>query len=175
MAQKLTLKHLAKAPWLFAMAVLCQNCTPQGTNDIDGLKDEILRLKKTMEMQKPGLGEIMSNIQWHHEKLYFSGQAGNWDLASYEFNEIEEDLGRGTELYEHIKEVTAPLPTLKHLTDSSLKEIQQAIVKKNQADFMKGFNGLTISCNQCHQATNHGFIVIQLPKASAFSNQRLTK
>src|SRR3954470_12741667 len=38
----------------------------------------------------PGLGEIMSLQQMRHAKLYFAGQAENWDLAAYELDEIGE-------------------------------------------------------------------------------------
>src|SRR3954464_15824196 len=38
----------------------------------------------------PGLGEIMSLQQMRHAKLYFAGQAENWDLAAYELEEIGE-------------------------------------------------------------------------------------
>jgi hypothetical protein len=31
----------------------------------------------------PGLGEIMTLQQMRHVKLWFAGEAGNWDLATY--------------------------------------------------------------------------------------------
>ena len=42
------------------------------------------------EAYTPGLGEIMSLQQMRHAKLYFAGQAENWDLAAYELDEIGE-------------------------------------------------------------------------------------
>ena len=38
----------------------------------------------------PGLGEIMSATQMRHLKLWYAGQAGNWPLAAYEVDELEE-------------------------------------------------------------------------------------
>src|SRR5215469_11885844 len=38
----------------------------------------------------PGLGEFMSGIQVHHEKLWFAGRAENWKLAEFEIGEMQE-------------------------------------------------------------------------------------
>ena len=38
----------------------------------------------------PGLGEMMSLQQMRHAKLWFAGQAQNWELASYEIDELGE-------------------------------------------------------------------------------------
>src|SRR5262252_11185565 len=42
------------------------------------------------EAYAPGLGELMSLQQMRHTKLWFAGQAGNWDLAAYELDELGE-------------------------------------------------------------------------------------
>src|SRR5437762_8856903 len=38
----------------------------------------------------PGLGELMSLQQMRHVKLWFAGQAANWELADYEVDELGE-------------------------------------------------------------------------------------
>ena len=40
----------------------------------------------------PGLGEIMTMTQMRHAKLWFAGTAGNWPLASYELDELDEGM-----------------------------------------------------------------------------------
>jgi hypothetical protein len=42
------------------------------------------------EPYTPGLGEIMSLQQMRHAKLWFAGQAENWELADYEIDELGE-------------------------------------------------------------------------------------
>lgn len=42
------------------------------------------------EPYAPGLGEIMTLQQMRHTKLWPAGEAGNWDLAAYEINELGE-------------------------------------------------------------------------------------
>ena len=39
------------------------------------------------------------------------------------------------------------------------------------AGFVKGFNALTAACNACHQGIGRGFVVIQVPTVSPFSDQ----
>ena len=38
----------------------------------------------------PGLGEIMTLTQMRHLKLWFAGDAKNWELADYELDELKE-------------------------------------------------------------------------------------
>ena len=38
----------------------------------------------------PGLGEIMTLQQMRHMKLWFAGDARNWDLATYQLGELKE-------------------------------------------------------------------------------------
>ena len=44
----------------------------------------------TAEAYTLGLGEIMGLQQMRHVKLWFAGQAKNWELASYELDELTE-------------------------------------------------------------------------------------
>jgi hypothetical protein len=40
----------------------------------------------------PGLGEFMTFTQVRHAKLWLAGNAGNWELADYEIDELKEGL-----------------------------------------------------------------------------------
>jgi hypothetical protein len=42
------------------------------------------------EAYAPGLGELMTLQQMRHTKLWLAGQAGNWELAAYELDELGE-------------------------------------------------------------------------------------
>ncbi len=52
-----------------------------------------------------------------------------------------------------------------------IEAIGAAIEAKDGARFAKGFNELTAACNACHEGIGRGFIVIQVPTASPFSDQ----
>lgn len=117
----------------------------------------------------------MGVIQQHHAKLYYSGMNENWDLAAYQIDEIKEGLDQATELHEHFKDIKGSLKDLRHVTDQGVAETEAAIQKKSKTLFLGAYKNLTHSCNQCHQAADHGFIVIQSPVTGMFSNQKFAK
>lgn len=133
-------------------------------------------LEGRIDEVKPGLGEIMSVIQQHHAKLYYSGSAGNWELADYQLGEIKEGLESTAKFYPKFKDVKAPLRELiSAMMAVDLEKVADAVRKKNKIGFSRSFQSLTASCNRCHQAAEHAFIVIQLPGGSEFTNQKFTK
>jgi hypothetical protein len=113
----------------------------------------------------PGLGDIMSTIQWRHLKLSYAGQLRNWELASYELGQIRESLSNAARLYQNI-----PIEKIT-MVEQPLVALSDAITTKNSSHFTKAFADLTKACNSCHAAANVGFIVIQVPTVSPFSNQ----
>jgi hypothetical protein len=111
----------------------------------------------------PGLTEIMILQQLRHTKLWFAGVAGNWPLADYEVDELNDgfdDVNKllGGDIVE--KMVGAPI-----------KALQQAIEGKNRAAFMTAFDSLSAGCNNCHHTLDHAFIVIARPSLLPYSDQ----
>jgi len=113
----------------------------------------------------PALADIMSAAQWRHIKLWFAGRHQNWELASYELLQIRAGLEQAATLYNGIPVdyVGATVPPI--------QAIDAAIKAKDGAGFVKGFNALTAACNACHQGIGRGFVVIQVPTVSPFSDQ----
>jgi hypothetical protein len=120
------------------------------------------------ETYLPGLGDIMDAIQWRHLKLSYAGKLGNWELASYELGQIQERLSDAARFYLRI-----PIEKI-DMIEQPLKALSAAINAKNGEHFTRAFADLTESCNSCHVAANVGFITIQIPSSSPFSNQLLT-
>ena len=52
--------------------------------------------------------------------------------------------------------------------------LSEAITAKNGTRFTRAFADLTNDCNSCHAAARVGFITIEFPTASPFSNQPFT-
>jgi hypothetical protein len=50
-------------------------------------------------------------------------------------------------------------------------DLSAAIKAKSGSRFTRAFTDLTETCNSCHVAANVGFITIQVPTSSPFSNQ----
>lgn len=115
---------------------------------------------------KPGFGDFMAAIQAHHYKLWFAGQHENWELADFEMHEI-------TEIIEDIKTVHAGRAETNviGMIDPALDSVNFSIKKKDPTAFKNNYNLLTHTCNQCHIATDHGFIVVKIPDVSPFGNQ----
>ena len=120
----------------------------------------------------PGLGEIMSLNQMRHAKLWLAGEAGNWKLASYELDELEEGFHDVVEFHPTHKDSPVPIAAvMPEITGVPLKKLHAAIDAKNRDDFTAAFDLLTHACNSCHQATNFGFNMVKRPTANAFPNQ----
>ncbi|HEV9038676.1 MAG TPA: hypothetical protein VGQ51_18695 [Puia sp.] len=118
----------------------------------------------------PGLGEFMSGIQVHHEKLWFAGKTENWKLADFEIGEMQEAIDDIKKYCTDRPEV-ASLPMLQPALDS----VSHAVSRADGDAFRNGFVYLTATCNNCHRATKHEFNVIQLPTTVPFSNQVFEK
>jgi hypothetical protein len=120
----------------------------------------------------PGLGEIMTLTQMRHSKLWFAGEAGNWDLAEYELDELHEGLDDAAKFHPTHKDIQLPIPALiDKIMAAPLKQLQEATEAKDQQRFIKSFDELTAACNQCHQATDFGFNVVTRPTTNPYSNQ----
>jgi len=122
---------------------------------------------KLSNTYKPGFGEFMSSIQVHHSKLWFAGENENWKLADFEINEIKENL-EAVLKYETDRPESEQIPMINPALDS----VSNAIQKRSLAQFKTSFNLLTNTCVNCHLATKHEFIQIQIPDKSVFSNQK---
>ena len=121
----------------------------------------------------PELGEIMSATQMRHIKLWFAGQAGNWPLAAYELDELEEGFDDVVKFHPIHKDAPAPISELlPQMTANPLKELDRAISAKDSRQFVAAFDALTGACNACHQAVNFGFNVVTRPTANPYTNQK---
>jgi hypothetical protein len=118
----------------------------------------------------PGLGEIMTLQQMRHLKLWFSGAARNWELAAYELDELKEGFDDVAKYFPEKDGV--PLGQMvATIATTDVAALGKAIEAKDGKKFAAAFDGLTKACNACHQSSKHGFIVIQRPTGSPYTNQ----
>lgn len=146
------------------IAVLFSACSQQ--NDRTAyLQSQIDSLQANS--YKPGLGEFMSSIQVHHDKLWFAGQNQNWQLAGFEVDELKESLN-------DIKKYCIDRPEISSIgmIEQPLQNVSNAILHKDKTEFIKRYTVLTATCNSCHQKTSHGFNLITIPTTPPFTNQR---
>lgn len=90
------------------------------------------------ELYRPPLGDIMGKIQLRHIKLWFAGNARNWELATYEVDEIKASLEKAADLYRGI-----PVELVTNTADA-IHAIAAAIEAKDSAGFAKGYSELPL-------------------------------
>jgi hypothetical protein len=111
------------------------------------------------------LGDLMGFVQMRHIKLWYAGKSENWGLARYELAQLEDTLSRAAMRYVNIP-VEYILKAGKPLGD-----MRDATAAQDSRKFMRGYAELTAACNACHTAGEVGFIHIQPPTASPYSDQ----
>jgi hypothetical protein len=124
------------------------------------------------EAYAPGLGEIMTLQQMRHAKLWLAGQAENWDLASYELDELSEGFDDVVKFHPtHKDSPVAPKDAIPRMVTEPVTALRAAVSKKDPGAFALAYDALTAACNNCHQATNFGFNAVQRPATNPYPNQ----
>jgi hypothetical protein len=120
----------------------------------------------------PGLGEIMTLQQMRHAKLWFAGNAGNWQLAQYELDELGEGFDDVIAFHPtHKGAPVAPKDAIPRMIPGPLAALRSAVEKQDPAAFVAGYDALTVACNNCHAAMQFGFNVVARPTANPYTNQ----
>jgi hypothetical protein len=126
------------------------------------------------KLWQPGLGEYMVGIQRHHAALFLAGQAGNWELASFELKELEEGFQDARD-FQPLHEKVDVKSLLDSILPPVMKPLHESIEKADKQLFAKGFEALSSACNGCHQAANVPVIEIVEPTGMPTVNQRYAR
>ncbi len=118
----------------------------------------------------PDLGDLMGATQLRHFKLWFAGRSQNWELARYEIDQIRKSFEAAAIYYPKSGDVDEA-GMMKTDGYAALDAVKGAVEARSSSKFGVEFDKLTQACNACHRATHFGFIEIQVPTASPFSNQ----
>ncbi len=162
---------------LLAFATVLSACgTPDPTPALEArlkaLEDKVARQPAA---PVPGLGEIMTLTQMRHAKLWFAGEAGNWELAQYEVDELREGFADVVQYHPTHPDVPRPLADLIAGTVAGpLSQLDRVVKARDAKGFAVAFDALSTACNSCHMGANHGFNVIRRPTAPPFGNQDFT-
>ncbi len=136
--------------------VSCQQQQTQ-TNDqapIDSLKTIIAQLK-------PGLGEFMIQIKYHHDELDKAIKEKSYERAAYEIDELKETAEKIQQLNITNDKLQQPFSFFydKYLK-SPLETLSTAAANKNDAALNTNIIALTNNCNSCHHENNMSFMKI---------------
>ncbi len=113
---------------------------------------------------QPGLGTVMLEYSNRAARIWYAIEAGNWDMAKYQHDEMLE--------IQEVGETTRPkrASDLKDFEDNYLKPLDTAILAKDKPKAEDAFKKAIQGCNACHtQATSSdwssfGFVQMQLPQ-----------
>lgn len=71
----------------------------------------------------------------------------------------------------HPTEQNTPLPDMiESVTKQPFEDLKVAIDRRDDEAFGKGYDELSEACNSCHQALNHGTVVIGRPAGASQSD-----
>lgn len=158
---------ILKLSYTLVLTTLIIACNQQNKKE-EILQQQIEDLKSQVEnTYKPGIGDIMGNIQRHHNKLWFAGVNKNWDLADFAIHEIAESF----EFLEKFQGNREEMKTINMIVPS-LEKLKKTIKEQNKEEFKEGYTVLSETCNACHSSTGFGFIKIIPPTNPSLSNQK---
>lgn len=112
---------------------------------------------QTIEKQFRGFDNAMVEVGYRYQELYWAGQDENWEYADYQLSKIQLAIGNGLE--RRPKRVKSA----EHFLNFVLPEMKKALKSKDTSVFDKGFQNLTISCNNCHTMEKVSFFNVQVP------------
>jgi hypothetical protein len=145
---------------------------PGSAERITALEEQVASLRERLDQLMPETAVLMAQVQIQHAKLYYAGQAKNWELAAYSLHEINEALQAVQTFNDQFEDFPTPLSELvPSLVGPPLGEIHAAIRTSDAARFESAFTSLTAACNACHVTLSHGFIQVVTPQGREFTNQ----
>jgi len=124
---------------------------------------------------KPTLSDLMTMlIQPRHIKLWAAAQQRNWTLAAFELNEMRSAFDKIAATIPKYPQPGTSVdlgPTFISLMGPKIQQVNGALSAQNAMQFTTAFNDLTVTCNSCHEALNHPYLVIKVPDTTGYPNQ----
>lgn len=119
--------------------------------------------------ERPRYGAVMAEIGRRFELAGRAFAAGRFDLASFEVEEMGEAFEGDLARAEPPKEGNAAaLPALARVfLETHVPELKKAAAARDRAAFAEAFKRAATKCNECHQASEHGFIEISTALGAA--------
>jgi hypothetical protein len=120
---------------------------------------------------KPAMDDLMTMlVQPRHMKLYYAGQAKNWQLAAFQINELRGALARIGRTIPNYRNINVDTAVASIFADK-LKAVDAAVKAADLAQFNAAYGEMTAACNDCHKGMEHAFLVIKVPDSGNFPDQ----
>lgn len=111
--------------------------------------------------EEPELASAMAQLQYFTHKLALSVEARNAELAGFYLHEAEEtaeSIRDGIPEYEGM----SIGPLVGSMLIPLIERVEESLDEPDWPQVDRALSETVQSCNSCHEATEHGFIVIEL-------------
>src|SRR5690349_16297035 len=132
------------------------------------------RVAELEQRTQPELGNQMLLLELRHDRLWWAGEAGNWNLAYYMAGEMGEAVqgiietnGDAAELQP--QKLSEVMPAM---LDAPLKNLMDAIGTHDKAKFAKAYDDLSAACTGCHRVAGNPMLIIQRPHTPLLDDLR---
>ncbi len=150
---------IIKTAAAYFLAITVTGCTtPPPANNEQAAIDS---LHKIISQLKPGLGELMLQIKYHHDSLGYAINNKDYDRSAYEVDELKETTEKIQQLNITNDKLQKPFTIFyeKYL-QTPLNVLAAAAAKKDDGSLKTNFISLTNNCNSCHHENNMAFMKI---------------
>ena len=117
---------------------------------------------KATEAPHATWGAAMAEVGRRFELLGRAAIAGRGELAKYQLGEVEEifadTLVHADPPHEGHPAVLQPIR--RTFLEANIPELRRALEARDRPTFDAAFARMATACNQCHQASGHGFIEV---------------
>jgi hypothetical protein len=158
-----TLRRCAVAILAPMICVTVTACARPASATDQGVKDDLAHLKDT----QPSQSHTMMDVGFHTANMWFAGQAQNWPLARFYFNETRQHIRWTIRVRPVRKDPDGNPVDLKGIFDaidtSTFETLKAAIEKKDGPAFEAAYKQTLESCYSCHKACGLGFLRPMVP------------
>ena len=132
------------------------------------------RVAELEQRTQPELGQQMLLLELRHDRLWWAGEAGNWNLAYYMAGEMGEAVHGITETNGDAAELQPQKlsEVMPAMLNAPLKELMDAIGTHDKAKFVKAYDDLSAACTGCHRVAGNPMLVIQRPRTKLLDDLR---
>jgi hypothetical protein len=175
-----TTRRLAATAVVLLLGACAESDAPDQSHEVAALKAKVEALEARQAQLARNLasgtelGQQMLLIQLRHGRLWAAGESQDWLLAQFQLAELNEALD---DVVEQNGDAAALQPqklsvVLPAIMTPAVSELRKAIDDQDLRAFERAYDGLSSACSACHEAADHGFIVIQRPRTPVLDNLR---
>ncbi|RMF52256.1 MAG: hypothetical protein D6750_02495 [Bacteroidetes bacterium] len=135
------------------------------------LQTEVKKLEHLLDERPVELATFMASYERFLTKLHAAGQAQNWALAAFYYEELEETA----EQLEKLDLTDDGVPVSRMMRPNLLEPlelVEKAIQAQDKRAFQESLRSLVGHCNSCHIAAGKPYIQFTLPAEGAPPRQR---